>query len=164
MKCLLYISYDKSEYINYFHLAIDSEFIKIYVPIEGVNDLVAEIKKYCSVGDYIDLCICADKKATRWEDFETCFKNNGFKLSCTTEWNGSDICDFLSSKFDDCFYLNDSNNIIENQNKIITRIFSGSGQLCNESDDCNPQDEIQQERTGLAQIVLEKYRKAWENE
>lgn len=95
MKCLIYISYDRDEYVNYFHLAVDEQFVMNSIPVDMVGRLFSEIKRYCTCKNTADWYIMADCAASDW-DFRTTFQENGIILSCTSEWNDSEICKFLN--------------------------------------------------------------------
>lgn len=166
MKCLIYISYDSLEYINYFHLAIDDKFVMNYVPIESAIDLLINAKEYCSVNDYIDWYIISDKEASYW-DFESIFKDNDFELSCKSEWNDSEICEYLSKCFNENFCMDEGKEEFKNQCKVIKRIYPQMSQnmkpklnipdvIKKVEDNLEPENRAEK-MTELAQIILEKY-------
>lgn len=162
MKCLLYISYDSSEYINYYHLAIEQEFVMEYVPIESVGNIFKKVQDYgCDDWDWY---IFSDEEASDW-NFKGAFEDYDFKLSSRSEWTDSDICDFLSRSFGEDYFINDGSNKVEKLGKSIIKLFPYVNSV-KELDTAIPEilkkveENLEPEKmTELAHIILEKYGK-----
>lgn len=165
----IYISYDGFDYIDYFHLIIDDEFVLKFVPNEEIDRLFCYLDQMDIKDSDIAWCIAADQDATDWE-YEHAFSERGRKINAKDNIDVSHLTKLLKEEFGMDFTFECD----ENADKHLSMYFpkqSKSGRLSvNKEELISKTKEIfdrsanQEEITEFAKIILEKYERMSQHE
>lgn len=178
IKSILYISYDRYEYLNYFHLVVNGQKVLQYVPSEMETEIDDNLKKKCETDGEIELCIVKDEEASEWE-YQDFFRQNGYKIIGTNDLNTDTMCENMCEFFENDFVIGKEG---DSQNKVELKVmFSGKVTITKtsatkeETKNLLPEQILKQaerilqsashrEKTELAQIIQEKYERMSKNE
>lgn len=164
---LIYISYAIDEYVNYFHLMIDDEFVLEPIPHENIDKIFCELDQR-GIDDYdITWCIIADQGATDW-DYENAFSERGKKINPGFTMDFSHISALLKNEFNMEFTFDKDANADKqlcmwfpkqneqppiNKNEIVDK----TKKILDSADN-------DEEITEFAKIILEKYERMYGDE
>lgn len=162
-KMIIYVSYDESQYVNYYHLICGNEKQIEFCPEEKLGQLFNIIKKsHCN----IDLCIVRSRTASRW-DFESDFNYNEIELEKDEKCKLNEICEVINQALD-----------IEKTEDELEFVFQGKAVIKTADDNIGGIEEIEktlvqaeeilknggEEMTELVRIIKEKYERMTCNE
>lgn len=178
-KVIIYISYDDSRYMNYYHVICNDQKVIEFCPEEKLEMVFSIIKKYIN---NIDLCIVKSKTAYTW-DFERDFNDNGIALKKDEKYKLNELCtvinqalniekteDELELAFEGRLLLKTVEENIEDMEETLVQdeeIQSGTVQNEVTQTDKVQTEEIQPERilksndegiTEFARIIKQKYK------
>ena len=167
---LIYISYDMSEYINYFNMFIDDEIVTRALPIERSDELFDILDEMQISHMGMTLQIVADTNASDW-DYKEALKKRGYSLSVITHTDSVHICEVLEETLGVKYCFSDASKETNKDGVKVQFIYPTNTDMVS---DIGENDETQilldkarivmekeekdsEGMTELAKIIIEKY-------
>lgn len=164
-RIIVYASYEQYEYVNYYHLINNSEFLIEYCPEEKIDDIFQEIVNIKSGTGSLEIYIVQDENATEWDYFNL-FREHNIELHMLDNIDDKQLYDMLNTAFGRKFSTDNdygcqklcilfygnavlkNNDCGINNNKIDDNLRKAEKILRDGSDE---------EKTEFARIIEEKY-------
>ena len=159
-KGLIYVSYDAYEYMNYFHLVMDEEFVCKGVPDGKTDELFGYLDQENIKDSEIAWCIIADQDATDWE-YKNAFAQKGRNIHAQHTIDVFRITELLKKEFFVDFTFDQN----EHEGKLLQMLFPKQGEINREEpakEKTKPiPDRKKQEpkKTEFSEIIREKLRR-----
>ena len=169
-KMVIYISYDDSKCMNYYHVICDNEKAIEFCPEEKLEEVFNIIKKYINNAD---LCMVKSKMASDW-DFESDFNDNEIELKKDEKqkYGLNEVCevidqvlgiekteDELELVFDGSMLLKKAEEGVE---ESIDKSVEDTEETPEQTEEILKNDD--EEITEFARIIKEKYKRMGGNE
>lgn len=171
---LIYISYDTYEYVNYFNMVVDDEFVIEYLPVEKSDELFDVLDKMNICDSDMELLIVADENASYW-NYQKEFEKRKRNLPAGIKEFPSNICKILENNFGTKYYIG---NPLSGRNygEIKIQILYPSNCHISSGDESNCETEeildkarqiMEKDKDGmseLARIIIEKHERMSKHE
>ena len=155
---LIYISYDRLAYMNYFHLAADNTFVETYIDEE--QKLLSLVGSQVKEKNDITCCVVKDIEATDW-DAAAAFDRERLAIKKQAPSSIDGMLELLEGKFGGNFQFvkmgeDTSGKMLEVIcSGVLSRKAPGMTELLDMAENILSSDS--QEKSELAKIIEEKY-------
>ena len=161
-KLLIYMSYDKGEYRNFFHLSVNEDVVIKCCSEEEVDDLFHLIIEKERETKSFELYVVCDQNALEWDYFKA-FQKHGIETHPLSSIDPEKLCQIMNVLFDREYEISGKDDV--SNKKLINIVYSGNCVL--QKDNYKTGEILRQaetilnrggeEMTELARIIKEKY-------